>query len=352
MTQNDEILREDRGGVVFVTLNRPAVLNALSLGMIREIRRILAETRDDPTVRAIVFCGAGDKAFCAGGDIKAVYHAGVGQTDPAARSALAREYFADEYRMNRELYDYPKPLIAMMDGITMGGGFGVAGPCSIRIATERTVFAMPEVGIGFFPDVGSMYSLTRAPGRMGQWLALTGDRITGTGMCAAGLATHFIMAEQVPAILAGDFGFEISKIIDSFNVPDDFKTETYETTKIVIEKCFYHKRVESILDALDEDGGNFASQTAATIRAKSPTSVKLAHAYYLWAEGKTFHQVTAMDYRLSIRCVLGHEFYEGVRAAVVDKDRNPRWNPARIEDVPDDVIASYFGDDLPDLDGV
>jgi enoyl-CoA hydratase len=188
---------ERRGSAMVITLNRPEALNALTLGMIRAIRHILAHCKEDEAVKVIVFKGAGGRAFCAGGDIKAVYHAGVGLTDPAEKAALARTYFADEYRMNRELFAYPKPIVAMMDGITMGGGFGVAGPCRYRVATENTAFAMPETGIGFFPDVGSMYYLTRVPDRMGHWLALTGQTINGANMMAYGLASHSMPSSKI-----------------------------------------------------------------------------------------------------------------------------------------------------------
>ena len=208
MTPDPNLLFERRGTTGIVTLNRPDALNALTLGMIRGIRQILKDCRADDGISEIVFVGAGDRAFCSGGDVKAVYQAGAGVQNPDEKIALARVYFADEYRMNRELFHYPKKLVAVMDGITMGGGFGVAGPCRYRIATPKTVFAMPEVGIGFFPDVGSMHALTRCPDRIGHYLALTGNKITGEDMVASGLATHFVSEIETYDFRSGIIEYE------------------------------------------------------------------------------------------------------------------------------------------------
>lgn len=347
------LLFDRQGAAGIITLNRPEALNALSLEMILGIRRILAECRDNAEIQAIIFRGAGDRAFCAGGDIKAVYQAGVGESDPAKKAALAKLYFADEYHLNRDIFHYPKPTIAFMNGITMGGGFGIAGPCRFRVATEKTSFAMPEVGIGFFPDVGSMYFLTRAPEHMGHWLALTGDKINGANMIAFGLATHAMPEEGIEACLAELCrGVSPAVSLDKHHRKHSERNESLRMVTGIIEKAFSNKTVEEILKALDQPGHDFAARTAATMRLRSPTSLKLTHAYYQKMQGRSFDEVTAMDYRLSIRCVLHHDFYEGIRAAVVDKDRNPKWNPARLEDVADAAIVRYFADDLPDLDQV
>ncbi|HEY8189590.1 MAG TPA: enoyl-CoA hydratase/isomerase family protein [Micavibrio sp.] len=337
MNLDPNLLFERRGFLGIVTLNRPEALNALTLGMIQGIRRILKECRDDDAIQAILFKGAGDRAFCSGGDVKAVYQAGIGVSDPDEKIALARVYFADEYRMNRELFHYPKILAAYMDGITMGGGFGVAGPCRYRIATPRTIFAMPEVGIGFFPDVGSMHALTRCPGRIGHYLALTGNKISGEDMFASGLATHFAAQEFFDDIV-NNFNIFIEKHHSKY----EKKNETLRDVHEIINYAFSFSKIENILDVLDKMNHPFAKETAAVMRGRCPTSVKLAHAYYDKMAGQDFDTVTAMDYRLAMHCMLGHEFYEGIRAALIDKDRSPKWNPARIEDVSDDVIANYF----------
>ncbi len=346
MSESD-ILFERHGLTGVVTLNRPTALNALSLGMIRRIRAILAECRNDPTIEALVFKGAGDRAFCSGGDVKAVYQAGVGVQDSDEKIALARVYFADEYRMNRELFHYPKSLVAFMNGITMGGGFGVAGPCRTRIATPGTVFAMPEVGIGFFPDVGSMYALTRCPDNIGHYLALTGNKITGEDMIASGLATHFIEDKEDKDV--NNFYSNINEFIEETHVKHEEKNESLRNVRQIINYTFSFKTVEGILKALDGVNDPFAKETISTIRGRCPTSVKLAHAYYLRMKGQDFDTVTAMDYRLAMHCMLGHEFYEGIRAALIDKDKNPQWNPARLEDVSNDVIENYFNSDKINL---
>lgn len=352
--QDPNILSERIGSAVVITLNRPEALNALTLGMIRTIRDILAACKIDEAVKVIIFKGAGGKAFCAGGDIKAVYHAGIGLSDPAQKAGLAKTYFADEYLMNRELFSYPKPIVAMMDGITMGGGYGVAGPCRYRVATENTSFAMPETGIGFFPDVGSMYYLTRVPDRMGHWMALTGHTVNGANMMAFGLASHSMpsakIAECIAEICKGGEG--VQAILERMHQSHAPKNETLRSVVNIIAKAFEHNTVEKILAALDEPGHDFAARTAAIMRSRSPTSLKVTHAYYQKMQGRSFDEVTAMDYRLSIRFALGHDFYEGIRAALIDKDRTPKWEPPRLEDVTDSVIASYFAADLPDLDAV
>ncbi len=337
-----------------ITLNRPEALNALTLGMIRAIRKVLADCRGVENVRALIFKGAGGRAFCAGGDIKAVYHAGVGLSDPVEKAALARTYFAEEYMMNRELFSYPKPIVAMMDGITMGGGFGVAGPCRYRVATENTNFAMPETGIGFFPDVGSMYYLTRVANRMGHWMALTGHTVNGANMMAFGLASHSMPSARIEECVAKicEGAAAPQAVLEGMHQSHAPKNETLRSVVSIIENAFENKTVEKILDALDEPGHDFAARTAAIMRSRSPTSLKLTHTYYQKMQGRSFDEVTAMDYRLSIRFVLGHDFYEGIRAALIDKDRKPQWNPARLEDVSDDVIANYFAPDIPDLDAI
>ncbi len=346
-----QLIIEHRGPVGIITLNRPNALNALTLGMIRGIREVLGEWRDRDEIRMILFRGAGDRAFCAGGDIKKVYEAGAKITDPVHKIALAKTYFADEYRMNRELYHYPKPLIAFMNGITMGGGFGVAGPCQYRVATEKTVFAMPEVGIGFFPDVGSLHSLLRCPRRTGYWLGLTGDSIRAADMLPMGLATHYIPEDQFASCLeqmieVGDLG-----ILDQFSEAPNPDGARIFPAEMDIDKWFDNSRIESILKALDEDGAPLAVDTARLMRTRSPTSLKLTLSYLLKMKEASFDEVTALDYRLAMRCMLGHEFYEGVRAALIDKDKNPQWSPATLAQVSDDVIANYFANDLPDLDG-
>lgn len=350
MSDQNHLIIEHRGPIGLITLNRPEALNALSLGMIRGIREVLAQWRDQDEIRMIVFQGAGDRAFCAGGDVKKVYEAGVGMTDPAHKATLAKVYFAEEYRMNRDMHHYPKPLIAFMNGITMGGGFGVAGACAIRVASETTVFAMPEVGIGLFPDVGSMYTLTRCPRRTGYWLALTGESIRAADMLPMGIATHYIRTDRFAPCLEQMVELGDASILDQFsNAPDPAEAKIFPH-EMEIDEWFGGKDAETILQNLDRAGTPLAEYTARIMRTRSPTSVKLTLAYLLKMQGADFNTVTAMDYRLAIRCMLGDEFYEGIRAALIDKDKAPKWNPATLEAVSNDVIENYFSEDLPNLD--
>lgn len=350
MTEEHHLIVEHRGPVGLVTLNRPDALNALSLGMIRGIREVLAQWRDRDDIRMIVFRGAGDRAFCAGGDVKKVYEAGVTITDPDHKATLAKVYFAEEYRMNRDLHHYPKPLIAFMNGITMGGGFGVAGACAMRVASEKTVFAMPEVGIGLFPDVGSMHTLTRCPRRTGYWLALTGETIRAADMLPMGIATHYIREENFAPCLEQMVELGDASILDQFSERPDPAGMQIFPAEMEIDRWFDAPDVETILRNLDGAGEVLAAETARIIRTRSPTSLKLTLAYLLKMTGADFNTVTAMDYRLAIRCMLGREFYEGIRAALIDKDKAPRWAPPTLEEVAPGVIENYFADDLPNLD--
>lgn len=350
MSADSHLTIEHRGPFGLVTLNRPEALNALTLGMIRGIREVLAEWRNNTDIKAVIFRGAGDRAFCAGGDVKKVYEAGVGIDDPDLKTALARTYFANEYRMNRELFHFSKPTIAFMNGITMGGGFGVAGACKTRVATDKTVFAMPEVGIGFFPDVGSVYSLTRCPQKAGYWLGLTGSSIEAADMMAIGLATHFMREDQFAAALEQAIEVEDPELLDTFTEIPNIKTARLVPHLPMIEKIFSTGSVENIFEALHQTATPFAEETARIVLGRSPTSLKLTLAYLRRMEDASFDAVTAMDYKLAIRCMQNREFYEGIRAALIDKDRTPRWMPRILADVDDGVIENYFTGDLLDLD--
>jgi enoyl-CoA hydratase len=239
-----------------------------------------------------------------------------------------------------------------MDGITMGGGFGVAGACNMRVATEKTIFAMPEVGIGFFPDVGSVHTLTRCPQRAGYWLGLTGSSIGAADMLPLGIATHYMASNQFAAALEQMIEVEDPSVLDQMSeTPDHIPARIFSFLS-EIDKLFDASSVEHIFENLDEAGTVFAQETAKIMRTRSPTSLKLTFAYLRRMQHKDFDAVTAMDYRLAIRSMRGHEFYEGIRAALIDKDKTPHWKPAILEKVDDRVIENYFGDDLPDLDTI
>ncbi len=350
-----EILIRKEGGVAHVTLNRPAALNALTLEMIRILSTSLADWERDESMQAAIITGAGDRAFCAGGDIKAAYSLGMsyrrGETDKRVISL----FFGEEYRMNRQLFHCRKPLFAIMDGITMGGGFGVAGPCRFRVATEKTVFAMPEVGIGFFPDVGSTYFLNRCPGQIGSWLAVTGGQIGPADMLYAGLATHYIPQDRIAAFRAA-LESALARAADpaaAEKAGQDVLAEfsgrppgpgPLEQNQTLLDKCFAFDTVEEIADSLGGAETDWAEETARLIAGRSPTSLKVALMHLRCARGNSFDSITADDFMLAQHFTQGHDFYEGVRAMVIDRDRQPRWIPARLADVSDDDVAQYFSE--------
>ncbi len=332
-----DLLAERKGGCVLVTLNRPEALNALNSSMIREFARVLTKAQTDPTIHGIVLTGAGDRAFCAGGDIKLARDGGLAWKAGDAKLDPMLEFFDEEYALNRLLFHFTKPIVAIMDGITMGGGVGLAAPCKYRVATTRTRWAMPEVNIGFFPDVGAGYYLTRMPGLIGRYLGLTGNGLNSVrDMMACKIATHFMVAEKVPLLIENLLAAKTPEgfvaAIGSGDIPVDMPPAIDRER---IDKYFAPDTVEDILHGLEwADNDPWAVQTAATLREKSPTSLKITLAHLRASEKESFDQVSGRDLVLAEFCLHGEDLYEGIRAAVVDKDRNPRWNPAKLEDVP------------------
>ena len=330
----DEILFERRGAAGLITLNRPAALNALTHGMVLAMREKLEAWATDPDVAAIVVRGAGERAFCAGGDIRAIASSG------SAGTAYARDFWRDEYILNAMIKHYPKPYVALIHGIVMGGGVGVSVHGQYRVASETTLFAMPETGIGFFPDVGGSYFLPRCPGEIGMYLALTGARLKVDDTRYVGFATH--MAPQT--------GWD--NFIGAFAegaAPDDVLAQYAAKSsaplsefRAVIDKTFAAGSVEAILAGLDAESGEWPHETAATIRSKSPTSLKLTFRQMRAGKALSFDDCMRMEYRMSSRILAGTDFAEGVRAVIVDKDNAPKWNPATLAEVTDDAIAAYF----------
>ncbi|MBM3517110.1 MAG: enoyl-CoA hydratase/isomerase family protein [Alphaproteobacteria bacterium] len=339
----DEVVFEIRGAIGLITLNRPAPLNALTHAMCVRIHAALRAWIADDGVRAIAIRGAGDRAFCAGGDIQALYHAG------RAKAPLATEFYRDEYRLDAAIKHCPKPYIALLDGIVMGGGVGVSVHGSHRLATERIVFAMPETGIGFFPDVGGSYFLPRCPGAIGMYLALTGARLgLGDALCA-GIATHAIdrrSIDHVVAALAALSGradpSAVDEIVRAAALPAP--AAPLEQHRAVIDHCFAADTVAGILAALEREGTPWAQAAAAAVRAKSPTSSIVAHRQLRAGATLAFDDCLRLEFRLACRFMEAHDFYEGVRAAVLDKDRHPRWRPAALEGVMPGDIERYFAD--------
>ncbi|HKD21493.1 MAG TPA: enoyl-CoA hydratase/isomerase family protein [Rhizomicrobium sp.] len=330
-----EVLFERRGAVGLITLNRPKALNALTHGMCIAMKSQLDAWKEDDKVGCIVIRGNGDRAFCAGGDIRSLYELGK------AGDPRARDFYHDEYILNAAIKHYPKPYIAMIHGIVMGGGVGVSVHGSARVANETSTFAMPETGIGLFPDVGGSFFLPRAPGEIGMYLALTGARLKAADCVYAGVATHFVPSEQwgnlVELFAAGKS--PVAAIESVAQKPTDAPLAARRSE---IDRLFGGASVETILSALDKDGSEWAAETAKTIRAKSPTATKLAFRQIREGKKLDFDDCMRMEFRMVSRVVAGHDFYEGVRATIIDKDQSPKWQPSRLEDVSDKDIDAYF----------
>lgn len=327
MTATDpHIKSEKRGALGLLTLDRPAALNALTHGMINALAARLADWRDDDSIKAVAIRGSGDRAFCAGGDIRAVQQAVVAGSDEGAR--LLR----DEYHLNALIGSYPKPYVALLHGITMGGGAGVSVHGRYRLADAGLNFAMPETAIGFIPDVGSSYFLSRCPGEMGMYLALTGARIGLGDSMEAGLVTHAVNRQDFENVLDGlAHGDTPAAVIKP--IAGKAPAGVLAAHRRRIETIFSAGSVEAILERLDRDGDPFAREIAQTIRTRSPTSLKLVYRQIWAAAHLDLKQCLAMEYRLALRVLRGHDFREGVRAALIDKDRAPKWTPASLAGV-------------------
>lgn len=343
---DQETLFERRGAVGLVTLNRPKALNALTHAMCVAMKAQLDEWAGDGKVEAVVVQGAGDRAFCAGGDIRSLYESGK------AGTPYAREFYRDEYILDAAIKHYPKPYIALISGIVMGGGVGISVHGTFRVADETTTFAMPETGIGLFPDVGGSYFLPRIHdgAAMGLYLALTGTRLTVADVYQEGIATNFVARKNRDALIErltkGQKAEQALKALAT-PMPDTFAPDDREE----IERIFGGSSVEGILTALDSEGSDWARETAATIRKKSPTSTKLAFRQLREGANHEFDECMRMEFRMVNRIIKGHDFYEGVRATIIDKDNRPNWRPAELCAVTDADIDAYFAplgaDELP-----
>lgn len=332
---SEDILFEKRGVMGLVTLNRPQALNALTHAMCVKMKAQLDEWARDSAVKLVVIRGNGERAFCAGGDIRALYESGK------AKTSYALDFYRDEYRLDAAVKHFPKPYVSLLHGIVMGGGVGVSVNGANRVADESVVFAMPETGIGLFPDVGGSYFLPRCPGEIGMYLALTGARLKTMDMLYAGIATHFVPAARTEELLSRladgvNFAWAVGTLVENAT------TAPLTQHRAVIDKCFSGASVEEILSSLDEEGSDWARETAAAIRTKSPTSLKVA--YRQLREGKKikFDECMGMEFRMVNRIIAGHDFYEGVRATIIDKDGAPKWQPADLAGVTDADIDAYF----------
>lgn len=342
MNAEPEILHERRGAAGLITLNRPRALNAVTLVMVRELRRLLDEWRNDPAVTRVVVRGAGDRAFSAGGDLRQVYELGQG-----GRQEEALIYWREEYALNTIIKHYPKPYVSLLDGIVMGGGVGVSVHGSHRVAGDKFMFAMPEVNIGFFPDVGATWFLPRMPGELGTYCALTGERLRADDAVASGVATHRIASARSAELLDALCGnVSVDATLGAFAMPATRGSVT--ALSDVVGKLFASDTVEDILANLDktvasgEAHANWAAAAAKTIRSRSPTSLKIALEQVRRGRSLSFEECMRTEFRIVSRIVYDQDFYEGVRAAIIDKDNAPKWRPASLAEVTATDIARHF----------
>jgi enoyl-CoA hydratase len=334
-----EVVVERRGRAGCIALNRPKALNALNLGMVRAIAAALDEFEKDDRVARVVVTGPGGRAFCAGGDIRLLYEQGKAG-DHAGQLAFWRE----EYILNRRIKRYAKPYVALIDGIVMGGGVGLSAHGSHVVAGERYAFAMPEVGIGFFPDVGASFALSRLPHRIGRYFALTGERAGAGDALAFGLADAFVASAQIGEVAEALQGpASIDEILTQFKAGSPASPLAGETA--LIERCFSGETILQCLATLETAAGQgsaLAGAALAAMLAKSPTSEAIALRQMQVGAALSFEDAMRLDFRIVSRICRGVDFYEGVRAVIIDKDNKPNWRPAASADVRSEDIDAYF----------
>ncbi|PIY72846.1 MAG: enoyl-CoA hydratase/isomerase family protein [Rhodobacterales bacterium CG_4_10_14_0_8_um_filter_70_9] len=336
------ILFEETGRLGLVTLNRPAQLNALTHDMALMLEERLLHWRGRADIACVAIIGAGPKAFCAGGDIRALYEAGV--EDGAANF----QFYADEYRLDTLIRRYPKPYVAFMDGIVMGGGVGVSIHGRFRIAGDATVFAMPETGIGLFPDVGGTWFLPRLPGQVGLWLGLTGARLKAADAVAAGVCDRYIPSAcegaALEALAAADYADDPRAAVGAALKPftEAPSGGSLANLRPLIDQCFSGDSVEAVLAALDAVGEDWTAEQAAAIRAKSPTCTRIAFRQVRTGAALSFIDCMRLEYRLARFCMTHPDFYEGVRAILIDKTGAPQWRPATLAEADEAYVAPAF----------
>ncbi|MEE2523475.1 enoyl-CoA hydratase/isomerase family protein [Pseudarthrobacter sp. J75] len=328
-----EVLFERRGHLGIVTLNRPKAVNALTEGMAAAMLEQLTAWAMDDAVATVLVRGAGDRGLCAGGDIVAIYRDMLTGGDRTAR------FWQVEYRLNALIAGYPKPYVALMDGLVLGGGVGISAHGSVRIVTERTRTGMPETTIGFVPDVGGTFLLARSPGEAGTHAALTGAHCTGSDAIYLGLADHFVESSRLSALAEALEHESPEAAVERFS--STAPPSTLEAQRGWIDACYAGEDAEEIVHRLEAAGGE-AAEAAATITAKSPTSVKVTLASIRRARELTLAQALQQEYRVGLKCLSGADFREGIRAQVVDKDRNPKWNPPSLHEVTAADVERFF----------
>ncbi len=342
MNMEADILFSQEGSVGLITLNRPSALNALTLPMIMALQEQLQLWKSDPCIHAVVIQSQPSTVFCAGGDVRRLYHSGK------EKQAEQLEFFRHEYRLNHFIHHLGKPYIALMDGITMGGGVGISMHGSHPVASDRFVFSMPETGIGFFPDIGASHLLTAGPQTLGIYLGLTGARLNSLEAKQAGLIKHIVSSQRLPDLLhrliQADLSKEayagVTRCIDAFAMTTE--STMPEAFKDNLMHCFAQPTVESILQALKQCKTPEAEATHSLLEKKSPLSLKITLEQLHQAKGKSLADCLQMDYDLVQHFIKDSDFYEGVRALLIDKDKNPHWNPPSLEEVSEGMVSNYF----------
>jgi enoyl-CoA hydratase len=339
-----DLIARREGAVGVIRLNRPKAINAVTLEMFLDVDRALDRFEADPAIGVILLEGAGERGLCAGGDIRALYEsAGV-------KGDLGKTLWREEYILNARIAKFPKPYVAFMDGIVMGGGVGLSAHGRHRVVTERTRLAMPEVGLGFFPDVGGTWLLSRSPGEIGTYFGLTGQTMNGPDAIHAGFADAVVpsgelaaLRERLVGLRAGVSSADVKAAIDSFATGET--AGPVAAMQSQIDRWFAHDRMQDIVAALQDDGSELAQSTLKTLNEKSPRGMVVALKLLRLARGSSsLEECLVREYRAALEVFATNDFREGIRAAVIDKDRSPRWSPAGIEDVTPEMIAPYFAE--------
>ena len=342
MTENEDVLVSVRNGVGILTLNRPKAINSLNDVMVDAIAEALDAWENDDSVHTVLLTGAGERGLCAGGDVVALYHSA------RKRDGAAEKFWFDEYQLNAHIGRYPKPYVALMDGIVMGGGVGVAAHGNIRVVTDTTKMAMPEVGIGFIPDVGGTYLLSRAPGALGLHAALTGAPFSGADAIAMGFADHYVPHDKLADFAETLISDGVHAALATYAVEPP--PSTLVAQRDWIDAAYAADTVDDILTALRGVGSDEARAAADLIATRSPVSLAATlQAVRRAAELGTLEDVLRQEYRTSCAAVRSHDFVEGIRAQLVDKDRNPQWSPATLAEVTTADVEAYFAPADPEL---
>lgn len=339
-TETDaQVIVEKRGGAGIIRLNRPKAINSLTLPMVRGLFQALQRFEEEPDVSCVVLTGEGDRGLCAGGDVRIIHDLGK------AGDPQVLDFWREEFPLNYRIAHYSKPYVALMDGIVMGGGVGISAHGSHRIVTERTRLAMPETGIGYFPDVGGSWLLPRTPGECGTWLGLTGNAVNAADAIYAGFADHLVPSDRLDGLVQ-----DLSQAADIDSIETAITARAVEpgegvlsTNRDVIDATFRFDRVEEIFAALAARHDAFSRETLEVLQKRSPTSLKLTlKLLRLGRESASLIECLEREFAAGTEILRRHDFYEGVRAALVDKDRNPRWRPARLEEVSEEDLAPYL----------